>query len=206
MKFKPLFFTFSIILSIIFFTNFSSAVQIGISPPQLEFKANLGEKVCKEMFLFSEQKEKFTGSDTWTNLEDDFKNIKKYNKNSSFFKINLEYKKELTFKEKADLKICISGNNPGEYYGAIIYSTNKSVAVGSWINLKVYGNDNFNKDFDKNINENNLVTGKIINLEDVLKNKSSLLFLVFSFFMLIVLCYILILLFKIKRREDYQNN
>ena len=181
----------------IIFTDFSSAVQIGISPPQIDFKGVVGEKICKNITLFSTQKEEFTGSDKWTNVMKSFKDIKMYNRNSSVFNITLQYPLKLIVKERSEIEMCVIGNISGEYYGAIIYNTNKSVAVGSWIVFKAYNNNNFYEETDKR----NILTGKTITLQNNIRNKTHFLFL--NFILAIILTFVLFMLFQTKRKTNY---
>ena len=180
--------------TIIILISFVSAVQIGISPPQIEFEGNVGEKICKTIKLFSEQEERFIGTDRWSNEKYFVKDINKYNINSSTIGIEFDYPRELISKEKSEIEICVKGDNPGEYYGAIIYSTNKSAAVGSWIILKVHGDKDGIKN---NTKETVFITGRIVGGTN--GNQSSFFFITLNLMSTVILSFILIVLLKAKK-------
>ncbi|MBS3085414.1 hypothetical protein J4225_01895 [Candidatus Pacearchaeota archaeon] len=175
----------------ILFLNIVSAVQIGISPPQIEFEGKTEEKICRTITLFSEQEEKFIGIDKWVIEKNFVKDINKYNTTSSALGINFYYPKELIVKEKSEIKVCIEGVDSGDYYGAIIYSTNKSVAIGSWISLKVYGSK---KNLQNKTKETIFITSRTIEEN----NGDKKLFLYLNSVLTIILAYFLIVLLKSK--------
>ncbi|MBI2629276.1 hypothetical protein HYW74_04280 [Candidatus Pacearchaeota archaeon] len=117
-----------------------SAVEIGISPAQLEFKADAGQEVCKKVSVYSGEDENLIGSDKWSSEKTFVKDIRKYTLSANGLGITFKYPKEVYAKRQLEFNVCISGNKAGTYYGSLIYSTNKSAAVGTWIILKVNGN------------------------------------------------------------------
>src|SRR3989344_9690847 len=115
----------AIILYVVLSISTASAVEIGISPAQLEFKADAGQEVCKKVSVYSGEDENLIGSDKWSGEKTFVKDIRKYTLNSSEKGITFKYPKEVYAKRQLEFNVCIIGNKAGMYYGSLIYSTNK---------------------------------------------------------------------------------
>src|SRR3989344_2074550 len=152
---------YSIIILSISIISTVSAVEIGISPAQLEFKADAGQEVCKKVSVYSGEEDNLIGSDKWSGEKTFVKDIRKYTLNSSEKGITFKYPKEVYAKRQLEFNVCIIGNKAGMYYGSLIYSTNKSAAVGTWIILKVNGNVTEEKNEVGNESDGKAVLNKI---------------------------------------------
>lgn len=136
--------SFIIIIPLLF--DFVSSVKLGISPAQVDFEGYAGESLCKKINLISETNELVAGIDRWSNEKTFIKEINRYTLNSSNLDIEFNYPKEILIENKSEINLCVKGKEAGTFYGAIIYKTNKSVAVGSWIVLNLTKNENYSED------------------------------------------------------------
>lgn len=156
---------YSIIILSISIISTVSAVEIGISPAQVEFKADAGQEVCKKVSVYSGEEDNLIGSDKWSGEKTFVKDIRKYTLSSSEKGITFKYPKEVYARNRLEFNVCITGDKSGTYYGSLIYSTNRSAAVGTWIILKVNGdvaedeNDEGNKSNEESIL--NKITGRV---------------------------------------------
>lgn len=193
---NSIFLTVLILNILIFSIKLSYATEIGISPPSIKINSNPGEKICNTLTLFSPGKVKLKGEDRWTMVNS--RNLNSYNYSASKLNIKISYTKSAQFEDKKEINICLTGENPGKYYGAVIFKTEDEVTgVGSWIELNVKG------EVDKKINDNetdSLITGKVIrNLE----NKADYMIFMPTLILILILFYFIHLNRKYKKvRED----
>lgn len=186
-----------LIIFIINIVNNISALEIGISPASLNFDVNPGETVCKDIILYSSQNVILIGEDRWSRTNS--KNLRDYSISFKSSEVILDYPKEISVNQKKQISLCISGNKPGNYYGSLIYNTEKLASVGIWINLKISGEvDETQKN---NYSENNFIqiTGKVVNN---LNNSSSRIWLFLPTLFLII---ILICLIYFLRKKQMKN-
>lgn len=116
--------------------NFASAVQIGISPAELSISVRQNEIVCSNITLFSSSNTLLAGDDKWTLGKE--KDFMKYNLNADYLNIEINYNKLILVQNQANLLVCITGKNPGQYHGALLFHS-ENTGVGCWINLNVTG-------------------------------------------------------------------
>jgi len=182
-----------LIVIIAFFISFPiiSALELGISPIELKFEGNAGEKICKNYTLFVEDFSGFLiGETKWAKIGEIKKDLKIHTLNAESLGITLEYQKNINLHEKTSFEICILCKTSGNYHGALLYQAEgTNLGVGNWIILK--------------INENNLKSNLQSNSKIAMLNnkkiKSSFNFLILS--PTIFLFFVFILLFKLKRKE-----
>jgi hypothetical protein len=131
----------ALILIILFvLIGFVSAIKLGITPSEVYFNGYLNEKICKNITIFSDFNGDISGEIKWTKVKDS-KILKDYNIISEDLNINSDYPKriEVFSRNKKELiTVCLSGEKPGRYYGALLYGAEESHAgVGSWIYLRI---------------------------------------------------------------------
>ena len=86
MRKQIIFVASAIIYSIMFLllnSSIVSAVEIGISPAQIEFKADVNQETCKKASVYSGDEENLIGSDKWSNEKTFVKDIRKYMLNAN---------------------------------------------------------------------------------------------------------------------------
>ena len=130
---------FIFLVMLIFLINFVSANEIGISPAKIDFIGKVGDAICKEITLFTKDKEVLSGEDRWS--AKDSKELKDYNLRADEFGIEIDYIKSIEFKGSQNVEVCIRGLESGFYYGALIYQVD-SAGVGMWIKVNISGDEN----------------------------------------------------------------
>ena len=114
------------------------AIQLRISPAKIEFNLSVGEEVCNEINIFSDYNGDIIGNAKWSKVYS--KNIKNYLLNAEELKLKVEFSERIRIDNSEKTQVCLTAEEPGEYYGALLYNTEKSPAgVGIWIFVKVSG-------------------------------------------------------------------
>ena len=147
-----------LILVLLLSINLCSALQISVSPSELNLKLNTHEETCKNITISASSDLLITGEDRWTKIQGS-KDLKDYELSSSDLGIEVSYKKQFIVHNKKQLEVCINARNQGVYNGALIFS-HKSLAVGNWIIIDVSGtsSDSLTGSFiGQNTNKNMLV-------------------------------------------------
>ncbi len=184
------------------------AVEIGISPAQLEFKADAGQEICKKLKVYSGEEDNLIGMDKWSSEKAFVKDIRKYTLNSNELEITFKYPKEIYAKRQLEFNVCIISKKSGTHYGSLIYSTNKSAAVGTWIILKVNGNaaegDNENDNGSDEESVLNKITGRITSMSSA--QLATIPMLISTIILIIFLIYFLNLSKKIGNKTGKSKN
>jgi hypothetical protein len=154
---------FFILVILLLSVSFADSLEIGISPANLSFIADSGEIVCKQIKIFSSDDIRLNGEDTWARNYSN--NLKEYNLSSDSLFIFINYPKNVSVSSKKEINICISGDKPGVYYGAIIFRPDSGNAgVGNWIKLKVNG--------EVIEDQSEIITGRVIEEDEMIKKTS----------------------------------
>jgi hypothetical protein len=114
----------------------AGAVQISISPGELDFNANSMEVVCKQATVYFSEEVLVTGEDRWANLSIVSRNLNDYKYTAENIGISISYPKDVNQNNKK-INICVGGIKNGVYQGALIYSTDSTAGVGAWITVNI---------------------------------------------------------------------
>ncbi|MEK6893603.1 MAG: hypothetical protein AABX07_05375 [Nanoarchaeota archaeon] len=173
----------------------SSAVEFGISPPELIFEANAQEETCENLTFFSSYENlSLILSDKWAPKGKQTKNPLDYISNSSDLKISISYPKAITAQKENLIPICISAERKGIFRGMLILEAEQSLMLAAWIH--------FNATSD-NISLENLfspLTGFVSKDSFQVSNHKWLI--LESFFLLLVLVCLALILMK-RRKEAF---
>lgn len=130
-------------LLIVTMINFVSA-GLSLNTGKLYFDLIPGEKNCQKVTVVSSD---YAGTlkvrDVWTDNQDVY-NTNQYNKTAESMGLTISYPQQINnFNTQQEVEICITGNNPGNYKGALIFTptsnTNIVVEVGTWLFVNVGG-------------------------------------------------------------------
>lgn len=128
---------FALVFLFIFSISGVYALNMEISPANLDFDLDLGELVCKNVSVKSDYFGFIIGEDYWSNTAS--KDIGDYVFESPDG-LEIDYSKEL--QGLGESKVCIYSENPGKYDGVLVYSLEDSrLGVGTWLNVSVSGNE-----------------------------------------------------------------
>jgi hypothetical protein len=134
---KNLFFIF-----FIFFIFTVNAATLTISPPQINFQGNVGEKICKEIEIKVNGTENLTGKIKWAKEGYFEKVLSEHNLESKELKLEVNFPKNLEIKENEKIEICLKGKKTGKYHGVLLYRIkNKPLQIGIWVNVNLEGKD-----------------------------------------------------------------
>jgi hypothetical protein len=166
--------------------SFCSALDFGISPGIIKLSEKPNEIVCKNFTIIGGNEDIFNGNIKWSNTNS--KDISDYKISSKELNINSTIPSEI---KAGKYQICISSEKAGSYYGALMYKiNNSSYGIGTWIELKVEGNNPI-----QNIIS---LTGSTIKGIDTKK--------AFLFTPILLLVVLIFLLRKLKRRNNTEFN
>jgi hypothetical protein len=181
---------FLFLISILLLINIVSGAQLRINPPKIEFNGNIGDKICKEISVYTDYNGNILEHSRWSIK--DSKDINDYGFSQDDFGLNLNFPEHITAKNYEREEVCIIANKEGEYHGVLLFNAEESpVGVGIWISANINGNSNINN----SSNNPSKITGDAINTNASSKNE--LIFLC-SLFTFLLLCLLVSLIF-------YQN-
>lgn len=143
------------VILILFLIVFVSATKLGISPAKIEIKGETGNKICKNVYLFSDYDGYLIGKTKWA--KSGGKDFRNYNLDAENLYMGVEYPRRINVSDKKEIEICLIAEKPGDYYGALVYSTeNGSAGIGTWIYANILGEE---------IEQEKVIslTGKVIN-------------------------------------------
>ena len=172
---------------------------MGISKSELDFYGNLGEKVCKKIYLYSNSETVLISEDKWS-MENSRK-LSDYKYSSNYFNIIIEYPYNVSIDERKEINVCIIGNQDGRYYGILIYKQPKMIGVGTWLDITIGNGINPDKPINQSI-KNNIISliGFTINDENKVSINQNILVLNLIFLTVILL---LLLIVYLKRKKSY---
>ena len=175
---------FIFVILLIFLISIVSANEVGISPGKIDFNGKAGDALCKEITLFTKDKETLSGGDRWS--AKDSRELGDYNMRADDFGIEIDYIKSIEFKGSQNIEVCIRALESGVYYGALIYQVD-SAGVGTWIKVNISGDEN------KKINPGIArITGNAINEN----NSGMFIFAIGEVLFLVVIFLVLIYVIK----------
>ena len=113
------------------------AFRLSASPPELDFKTNVGELVCADLRLQSEESfQFFKVYDRWS-LHGG-KNLLSYSYKGEDFGIESRYQNSVVISEENNLSVCFKANKPGFYWGVLFLESEIADAgLGIWLKLDV---------------------------------------------------------------------
>lgn len=123
----------SSLLIIIVSSTLVMSIELGISPPSLNFSMRIGEGRCEKVNLYSQGVTNIKIKDTWTNGSRLSRDLNDYNYNSNELGINTVYPKVLAVDKKEEFLLCITGSRSGNYQGVLIAEGEGILSVGMWI-------------------------------------------------------------------------
>ena len=91
---------------IVFLSNsYVSAFEFGVSPSELNFQGKEGEKICKNVKIFSSiDGINIAIEDKWTTQKDSSKNLNEYLMDSNELKINMNYERDFLLNNEREIK------------------------------------------------------------------------------------------------------
>ena len=131
-------------LFILILTNLASA-SLNIDKGKLYFNLNPGEESCQSIKVSSNSYEgKVNIRDIWAETFDEEGNFRKYTFTAKDHGLNIRYDNKIdNFNKESSVEVCLNGNYPGEYKGAMIFTpesdTNVVVEVGTWLLVNITG-------------------------------------------------------------------
>jgi hypothetical protein len=124
------------ILTLILLIPITSALQF--SPTSLEFSLEKNQISCKEIQFQIESPT--TVRDAWAQSSSSPWTISQFQTSSQEHRINVNYPTSLTI-DQDRIEICLSGQNPGDYKGALIFREeeqgNSIVQFAIWLKVNV---------------------------------------------------------------------
>lgn len=189
---KKIIFLFLLVL----LTNFCSALEIGITPAEINIDIYEGETICKNITLFSSTPLMFSGQDFWN--KENTRNLADY-ASTKPAEITLNYTKRVLVDKNKTTTICISAKEQGKYSSALVYTTEQgSAAVGTWLNITA--NSKTNK-----TTFNNILTGSAIKESSSYLNPSSYLFVLLLLVLFFLLVILLVILYKKEKVKTFKK-
>lgn len=125
-------------LFVLFFINLVSA-SLNLDKGRLDYNIEVGEEKCQIIKISSPSYNgKILIRDIWAENPNEESNFRKYIFTSEDHGLKINYENEIMgFEEEYPLKVCLKGQEIGEYKGAIIFTpysnTNVVVEVGTWL-------------------------------------------------------------------------
>lgn len=114
---------------------------LSISPGEIKFDLIKGEKGCEKMTLTNEQEINLNGRDSWTDNQQSVGILSEYIKSASELGIEINYQNYIQNMTNQEVEVCLTGNNPGNYYGALVYNSESfggvSTGVGTWLMVDI---------------------------------------------------------------------
>lgn len=145
---------FIVILTYFLIISAVSAVQIGISPGEIEFNSDPMKVTCKVINVYTQNNLVLSGEDKWANTTRTTRNMNDYRYKASDFGLSIGYIKEVG-RNNTQVKVCIAGVKPGNYQGALVYSAPSVAGVGTWIKVNIYGQSTNSGNSQNNAPEDN---------------------------------------------------
>jgi hypothetical protein len=134
MKFSFLFLFFILSISV------CSCATLSMSPPQVDFQGNTGEKICSEFNIDVDGNYLLLGEDRWAIEGYAERKLSKHNLDSAELGLTLFYPREITLENKTYLEVCIEGKKPGNFHGILLYGIkDKPIKVGIWMEVQLEG-------------------------------------------------------------------
>jgi hypothetical protein len=161
------------ILVIVVLLGFSEAMEVKVWPANIEVNSLVGEKKCVPIYFNLSKGEVFV-NDKWS--DNFYQDIEEYNFSSEDYGIESEYPTSLLYGD-GKFNFCLTGRNPGDYYGIINLNLDSKVNVVLRIHTYFEGSSRLT---GFSIFDSELKTKDIIYYEGI-----------FVFFLLILLLFLL---------------
>jgi len=130
---KDLFFIFGLI----FLINFSSCLELSVSPSEIYFIGEEGNLVCQDLKVqgFNET---LVVSDRWAYSGVYEKILGLHNLSSYDLGIDLGYLKKVEAVGNDSFEVCLSGSDAGKFHGVLLFRVkDKPAGIGIWINVEI---------------------------------------------------------------------
>ena len=125
----------SVILIIILMSFSVHAIKISVEPAHINLSGRIGEKLCQEVKVSSDEKTIFLADDKWS-LNNEKGNFNGYDLTSGEIGLATEYRK--TFSSGDKFNFCVGASEVGKYYGIVLFKTSAGNAViGSLVKIEV---------------------------------------------------------------------
>ena len=179
-----------------FLLPYVSAYTLGIGPTQINFVGDVGERVCKEVRVFSSNYYGVIISENRWAKEGVFSRaLIAHTLSADKLNLTVEYEQVFNLSGEKNLGICIRGEKPGAYHGIFLFKTmDGNVAVGGWTNVNITGsiiNNNLN-DYNSSTSLTGFSIGKIGEYSQ---------FIMLSWITTVLLLVLLVLLFFLFRKN-----
>jgi|SRR3989344_1891172 len=135
------FFIFLFLIFSLFLVNASLNIDKG----KIYLDMNVSQKTCQTITITSDDyKGTIKIRDIWAEDFSEGGNLNKYTLNSEDLGITIFYNKIIeNFSKNAQLELCLSSNEPGNFKGALIFTPeskdNIVLEIGSWLYINVNG-------------------------------------------------------------------
>jgi len=145
----------SFLIVILPFIPCASGFEYGISPSELNFNGKMGEKICKNVRVFTSIDEiSISVEDKWVLESNAEKNINYYLNNSSDLNIALDYERNFTLKKEKEIIICLESKDSGKFKGVLIFQAlDGSLNLGIWLNVDILESKKANNLSDIDVND-----------------------------------------------------
>jgi hypothetical protein len=179
-----------------------SGIELGLSPGDIKFNGNVGERICQNITIHTNYQGKLIGENKWVKDINLVRKIENYKYNSQELGIVVDYQSEIDIKKEfLKSEICLTANKSGNYNGAIIYKTENDYAgVGAWIEVNINKNE-------ENISKSFLLTGFFSGIYENkgIKNNLSLISFVIFVMLLIMLSVLLVIYKKVRKVNEISS-
>jgi hypothetical protein len=173
----------------IFLLPIVNSATLSMSPQQIDFQGNTGEKICNQINLKTPDEATLIGETNWAEKGYLERKLKNHNLLEEDLDLIIEYPKIIKIINNKSIEVCITGKKPGNYHGIILYRIeDKPIRVGIWMNVSLE---------KKGILR---TTGKII---DDKSNNNSNFFIGITFLLLLIF---LALIWKLKKPSSKKPN
>ncbi len=124
----------------IFLFPLVNAATLSMSPQQIDFNGNVGEKICNNINLKTENGAVLIGETGWAKENYFERKLKSHNLSEEDLNLIIDYPREIEIFNNKTIEVCVTGKKSGNYHGIILYRVkNKPVRVGIWMNVTLEG-------------------------------------------------------------------
>ena len=111
-----------------------------MSPQQINFVGNTGEKICDEVILKTDGGAVLVGEDKWAEEGYSERKLKQHTLEGENLKLEVDYPDNFEIYDEETIQVCLVGKSKGNYHGVLLYRVEgKPVRVGIWMNVSLEG-------------------------------------------------------------------
>ena len=138
---RSFFFLFFFLAGSIFGSENVRGSELGLAPPVLDFNLSVGEMMCENVSVISEEVRWFEVSDAWALKET--KNLSNYVLRKEELQLMVAYPELVRVSEVMQVPVCVQGERAGKYAGVLLFrSLQENLGLGAWIDVEVQGERN----------------------------------------------------------------